>query len=112
MIPFVRDLKFEYGVFEQVTPLIRRVVANNPGPFTFLGTGTYIIGHGNVAVVDPGPDQQEHIDAVLRALRDRGTPATALFHDVQTAAGQAALVREASAFFEAVNSGAVQEMKP
>lgn len=49
---------------------------------------------------------------LLRALRDRGTPATALFHDVQAAAGQAALVREASAFFEAVNSGAVQEMKP
>ncbi|MGA1318921.1 MAG: hypothetical protein ACO3YN_18435, partial [Rubrivivax sp.] len=49
---------------------------------------------------------------LLRMLRDRGTPATALFHDVQTAAGQAALVREASAFFEAVNSGAVQETKP
>ena len=55
-----------YGQWPMEKPLIRRVVANNPNPFTFKGTGTYIIGHGNVAVVDPGPDQQEHIDAVLR----------------------------------------------
>ena len=68
-IPFIRDFKFDYGTAMEVTPLIRRVVAKNPNPFTFKGTGTYIIGHGNVAVVDPGPDDQEHIDAVLRALR-------------------------------------------
>jgi glyoxylase-like metal-dependent hydrolase (beta-lactamase superfamily II) len=68
-IPFIRDFKFDYGTAMEVTPLIRRVVAKNPSPFTFKGTGTYIIGHGKVAVVDPGPDQQEHIDAVLRALR-------------------------------------------
>ena len=68
MIPFVRDLKFEYGVCEQVTPLIRRVVANNPGPFTYLGTGTYIIGHGDsVAVIDPGPDMDDHLQAILKA---------------------------------------------
>lgn len=68
MIPFVRDLKFEYGVSEQVTPLIRRVVANNPGPFTYLGTGTYIIGSGqSVAVIDPGPDMDEHLQAILKA---------------------------------------------
>ncbi len=59
MIPYVRDIEIEYGRCDQVSPLIRRVTANNPGPFTFKGTGTYIIGHGNVAVVDPGPDQQE-----------------------------------------------------
>ena len=53
----------------EVTPLIRRVVAHNPSPFTFKGTGTYIIGHGKVAIVDPGPDMQDHIDAVLRAVR-------------------------------------------
>ena len=68
-IPFIKDFKFDYGTAMEVTPLIRRVVANNPNPFTFKGTGTYIIGHGKVAVVDPGPDQQDHIDAVLRALR-------------------------------------------
>ena len=72
-IPFIRDFKFDYGTAMEVTPLIRRVVANNPGAFTFKGTGTYIIGHGNVAVVDPGPDDREHIDAVLRAPGGRFT---------------------------------------
>jgi glyoxylase-like metal-dependent hydrolase (beta-lactamase superfamily II) len=69
MIPFVRDISFEYGQVDQVSPLIRRVVANNPGPFTFLGTGTYIIGRGEVAVIDPGPDLPEHLEALLAATK-------------------------------------------
>ena len=68
-IPFIRDFRFDYGTAMAVTPLIRRVVANNPSAFTFKGTGTYIIGHGKVAVVDPGPDMPEHVEAVLRAVR-------------------------------------------
>jgi glyoxylase-like metal-dependent hydrolase (beta-lactamase superfamily II) len=68
MIPFVRELKFEYGVADQVSPLIRRVVANNPGPFTYLGTGTYIVGRGEVAVIDPGPDLPDHLAAILAAI--------------------------------------------
>src|SRR5271168_3181826 len=67
-IPYVRDIKFEYGRVDQVSPLIRRVIANNPGPFTFTGTGTYIIGRGAVAVIDPGPDQPEHLKAILGAV--------------------------------------------
>lgn len=67
-IPFVRELEFEYGVPRQVSPLVRRVVANNPGPFTFTGTGVYIIGRGQVAVIDPGPDMPGHLDVLLRAL--------------------------------------------
>ncbi|HEY2659309.1 MAG TPA: MBL fold metallo-hydrolase [Caulobacteraceae bacterium] len=67
MIPFVRDIKFEYGQVDQVSPLIRRVVANNPGPFTFTGTGVYIVGRGEVAVIDPGPDMAEHLQALLAA---------------------------------------------
>lgn len=68
MIPFVRDIQFEYGRVDQVSPLIRRVIANNPGPFTFTGTGTYIIGTGQVAVIDPGPDLDDHLEAILTAL--------------------------------------------
>ncbi len=68
-IPFRRDLEIEYGVAEAVTPLIRRVVARNPGPFTFKGTGTYIVGHGRVAIIDPGPELAQHVDALLGALR-------------------------------------------
>jgi glyoxylase-like metal-dependent hydrolase (beta-lactamase superfamily II) len=68
-IPFRRDFKFEYAVAETLSPLIRRVVARNPSPFTAKGTGTYIVGHGKVAIVDPGPDIAEHVDALLHALR-------------------------------------------
>lgn len=67
-IPYRRELEFEYGVVERVAPGIRRVIARNPGPFTFHGTGTYIIGEGSVAVVDPGPAMPEHVDALLGAL--------------------------------------------
>jgi glyoxylase-like metal-dependent hydrolase (beta-lactamase superfamily II) len=67
MIPFVRDMAFEYGRPDAVSPLIRRVVANNPGPFTYLGTGTYIVGQGEVAVIDPGPALDLHLDAILEA---------------------------------------------
>ncbi|WP_084419616.1 MBL fold metallo-hydrolase [Henriciella litoralis] len=67
-IPYVKEIDFEYGKVEQVSPLIRRVIANNPGPFTFVGTGVYIIGHGNVAVIDPGPELADHFDALKQAL--------------------------------------------
>lgn len=68
MIPFVREIEFEYGRCDQVSPLIRRVIARNPGPFTYTGTGVYIIGRGEVAVIDPGPELAEHLDALLAAL--------------------------------------------
>ena len=67
MIPYVRDIDIAYGRCDRVSPLIRRVTADNPGPFTFRGTGTYIVGHGAVAVIDPGPDMPEHLDAIMAA---------------------------------------------
>jgi glyoxylase-like metal-dependent hydrolase (beta-lactamase superfamily II) len=67
-MPYVTELEARYGESVRVSPLIRRVTANNPGPFTYLGTGTYLIGHGAVAVVDAGPDDPAHVDAVLAAL--------------------------------------------
>ena len=67
-IPYRRELDFEYGRVDTLAPGVRRVIANNPGPFTFSGTGTYILGTGRVAVIDPGPDDQEHINAILAAL--------------------------------------------
>lgn len=69
-IPFVREIEFEYGVPQQVSPRIRRVVANNPGPFTYKGTGVYIVGKGDVAVIDPGPDQAGHLDMLLNVIGD------------------------------------------
>ena len=67
MIPYVREIDVAYGRCDQVSPLIRRVIADNPGPFTFTGTGTYIVGRGEVAVIDPGPDDPAHLDAILAA---------------------------------------------
>ena len=66
---FDRNLDFEYGVIETVAPSVRRVIARNPSPFTFYGTGTYLVGHGRVAVVDPGPALHEHIEALASGLR-------------------------------------------
>src|SRR5512139_1652630 len=67
-IPFRRELEFEYGAVSELSQGIRRVVARNPSPFTLHGTGTYIVGHGNVAIVDPGPADPQHIDAILQAI--------------------------------------------
>jgi glyoxylase-like metal-dependent hydrolase (beta-lactamase superfamily II) len=53
-----------------VAPGVRRIVARNPGPFTFKGTGTYVVGEREVAVIDPGPELAEHIDALIASLAD------------------------------------------
>ncbi|MDB5736412.1 MAG: beta-lactamase protein [Sphingomonas bacterium] len=53
--------------FETVHPLVRRVLAPNPSAFTYTGTQTHIVGHGEVAVIDPGPDIPEHLAAILAA---------------------------------------------
>jgi glyoxylase-like metal-dependent hydrolase (beta-lactamase superfamily II) len=67
-IPYRRDFAFEYGRLEAVAPGVRRIIAKNPGPFTFRGTGTYVVGDGAVAVIDPGPDLAEHVAALLASL--------------------------------------------
>lgn len=69
-IPFVKDVAFEYGRPDRLSPLIRRIICNNPGPFTFTGSGTYVIGRdaGPLAVIDPGPDDAAHQDALLAAI--------------------------------------------
>ncbi len=67
-IPFIREFDAHYGVAEQVAPGLVRVLANNPSAFTFKGTGVYIIGETDVAMIDPGPDMSDHIEALKRAL--------------------------------------------
>jgi glyoxylase-like metal-dependent hydrolase (beta-lactamase superfamily II) len=52
----------------ELEPLVRRVLAGNPGPFTYTGTETYIVGRGQVAVIDPGPDDPAHIAALIAAV--------------------------------------------
>jgi glyoxylase-like metal-dependent hydrolase (beta-lactamase superfamily II) len=67
-IPFQRDFSAPYETLEPVAPHIRRLLANNPSPFTFRGTGVYVVGDKTVAVIDPGPDTPAHLDALKRAL--------------------------------------------
>ncbi len=79
--PAFRTLdEVEYGRVEQVSPLIRRVIAENPSKFTYRGTGTYIIGHGDVAVIDPGPRLDSHRDALATALSGERVRAILITH--------------------------------
>ncbi|MBM3491959.1 MAG: MBL fold metallo-hydrolase [Alphaproteobacteria bacterium] len=68
LIAFDRQLDFVYGQPHEVSPLVRRVVARNPSAFTLHGTGTYIVGRGEVAVIDPGPDLPAHVAALQACL--------------------------------------------
>ena len=57
-----------YAKTVEISPMIRRVLARNPNAFTFHGTGTYIIGRGRVAIIDPGPLLDEHVEALKQAV--------------------------------------------
>jgi glyoxylase-like metal-dependent hydrolase (beta-lactamase superfamily II) len=81
MIPFVRQMAFEYGRVDPLSPRIRRVIARNPGPFTFHGTGTYIVGDGDVAVIDPGPMITQHLEALKAAVAGEKVTAILVTHD-------------------------------
>ena len=68
---FERDFAPPYGVAEGMTALITRVVCNNPGPFTFTGTASFIVGRKQLVLIDPGPDDPEHLKALTTAIGDR-----------------------------------------
>ena len=63
---FNRHVDFEYGIARQVSARVRRLVANNPGKMTFTGTNCYLVGTGEIALIDPGPDTPEHIETLMR----------------------------------------------
>jgi glyoxylase-like metal-dependent hydrolase (beta-lactamase superfamily II) len=67
-IPYVTESEPVHGRAVWVSPLVRRIVAHNPSKFTYHGTGTYIVGRGEVAVIDVGPALEAHVDAVVAAL--------------------------------------------
>jgi glyoxylase-like metal-dependent hydrolase (beta-lactamase superfamily II) len=68
-LDFDRSFNIQPETSLDVSPLIRRVLADNPGPFTFKGTSTFVIGKDEVAVIDPGPDDERHLSAILAALK-------------------------------------------
>lgn len=67
------DTRFEpaYGVAVQVAPGVQRLTVNNPGPFTFHGTNSYIVGTDTLAVIDPGPEDDAHFAALIRVIDGR-----------------------------------------
>jgi glyoxylase-like metal-dependent hydrolase (beta-lactamase superfamily II) len=67
-LAFDRSPPAQSGILMRVAPGIRRVIANNPGPFTFTGTCTYVVGQGDVTVIDPGPADEAHVETLLAAL--------------------------------------------
>jgi len=66
--PFNTDARVTYGVIEAVAPGVRRVTCANPSAMTFTGTRTYLVGAGAVAVIDPGPDDSDHLAAIEAGL--------------------------------------------
>src|SRR5438552_6258858 len=68
-IPFDKALDLLPGKVEEAGPGVRRLLANNPSPFTFTGTMSYIVGRGQVAIIDPGPLDDAHIAALLAAVQ-------------------------------------------
>jgi glyoxylase-like metal-dependent hydrolase (beta-lactamase superfamily II) len=70
-----------FGIAEQVAPQVRRVLCRNPSAFTFWGTQTYLVGDGaDVAVIDPGPHEEEHLDAIVSAISDARVAAICCTH--------------------------------
>lgn len=67
-IQFDRNFEAKPDIAEEVAPGVRRILCDNPSPFTFKGTNTYIVGKGSVAIIDPGPADDRHIEAILRAV--------------------------------------------
>lgn len=114
-LTFNRDFTPHYGEVSQLSPLIRRVVAKNPNPFTFTGTGVYLIGTGEVAVIDPGPTLDEHLDAVLAAL-DEGERITKILithtHSDHTAGVEKLVARTGATTYGFGPHGPVPDVDP
>ena len=69
-----------YAKLEEVEPGIARVLAHNPSAFTYYGTQTYLVGRDEVAVIDPGPDLPEHVEALIAAIDNRPVVAIMCTH--------------------------------
>src|SRR6201981_2410626 len=82
---------------EEVAPGLRRILANNPGPFTFKGTVTYIVGRGEVAVIDPGPEDPRHLAAILDAVQGETVTHILVTHTHRDHSPAAARIKAATA---------------
>ncbi len=95
-IPFDKTFHLEPGVVKDIAPQVRAVCAGNASPFTFRGTVSYIVGRGNVAIIDPGPDDLQHIEALLGAVRGETVTHIILTHTHRDHSPAAAPIRAAT----------------
>jgi glyoxylase-like metal-dependent hydrolase (beta-lactamase superfamily II) len=95
-VPFVYEESVAYGRGERLSPRVRRVVADNASAFTYHGTGTYIVGSGEVAVIDAGPADPRHIDAILGATRGETITHQLVTHTHMDHSPGAALLKQAT----------------
>jgi glyoxylase-like metal-dependent hydrolase (beta-lactamase superfamily II) len=96
------DLSFDIrspaqaGECVRVSPLVRRIIASNPGPITFTGTCSYIVGTGKVAIIDPGPDLPGHVEALLGEVRNETVTHVFVTHTHRDHSPAAAAIRAAT----------------
>jgi glyoxylase-like metal-dependent hydrolase (beta-lactamase superfamily II) len=95
-IPFDKSFSLEPDQVQEVAPGVRAIVADNPGPFTFKGTISYIVGHGQVAIIDPGPDDVAHVAALLDAVRDETVTHIFVTHTHRDHSPAAAKIKDAT----------------
>ncbi len=95
-IAFNKNLNLAPGVVEDVVPGVRRVLADNPSPFTFKGTLSYIVGRGKVAIIDPGPADDRHIAALLDAVRGETVTHIVITHTHRDHSPAAAAIKAAT----------------
>src|SRR3569833_893579 len=79
-LPVDTNFSPETGHLVEILPGVGRVTAPNSGPYTFTGTNSFLIGHDQVAILDPGPDDEAHLEALRRALAGRKVEAILLTH--------------------------------
>jgi len=95
-IPFDKRLDLPPGKVEEVCPGLRRLLCNNPGPFTFKGTVSYIVGRDRVAIIDPGPLDEAHIEALLDAVRNETVTHILVTHTHRDHSPAAAAIKAAT----------------
>lgn len=95
-IAFDKTFDLAPGQVEEVAPGVRRLLCDNPSPFTFKGTVSYIVGRGEVAIIDPGPDDPRHIAALLDAVRNESVTHVFVTHTHVDHSPGAARVKEAT----------------
>lgn len=93
-IAFDRTFEVVPGEVSQLSPLVRRVLCGNASAYTFKGTSSFIVGRGRVAIIDPGPDDDAHLEALLGAVRGEAVSHILLTHRHMDHAPLAAKLKE------------------